>query len=149
MDIKKMDEKIAENVREIAELELGKQKRREADKEAIESDKRRAEVKLQTQLDHDDYLKEKQRQQDLKNEAKTPEAKTRESYRHAREIRDRRISKGVTKDERAYMDMDSKTRRDCDNAIAQGDAKNVRDFLKKKQQEQEASERRRRKLKGL
>lgn len=146
--IKQLKIKAEENKR-IADLEIESLEQAEADKERELMDKRRAEVKLQAQLDYEAYKMEEQRKQELKNEANTPEARTRESFKFARMIRDREISRGLTKEQRAYIHMSEKDRRNCDNMIAQGEVKDVHGFLKKKRLKEEASERRRRKLKGL
>jgi len=121
----------------------------QSDEEVRLQNERREKLKLQDDIDHYYYKLRKQEEQDLKNEADTPEAKTRECFRHAKEIRDRDISRGLTKEQRDYKYMDWKMRRDCDNAIAQGEAKDIRDFLKKQRLKEEQRERRRRKLKGI
>ena len=45
--------------------------------------------------------------------------------------------------------MDVKERRRCDNAIKQGDAKDIIDFQRQQRLQRETSERNRRRLKGL
>lgn len=139
----------AKEQQEKWDLEIERLKQAKADKEVELLNKRKAEIKLQKQVDHDNYILNRDRQQQIKNEANTPENRTREAFKEAKEKIDRDISRGITRDERAYKNMTAKERRECDNAIAQGDAKDIRAFLKKNRLEKEASEQRRRKLKGL
>jgi len=139
----------AEERRKRADEEIERLEQALADEEVEELNKKRKALKLQANIEHENYLKKKAEEQQIKNEADTPEAKTREIFRHAKEIRDKDISRGLTWEERKYKYMDAKTRRDCDNMIAQGEAKDIRDFLKKKRLKKEASEQRRRRLKGL
>ena len=135
--------------RERADLKIERLEQAQLDEEARLQNERREKIKLQTEIDHNYYRIKEQEKQDLKSEADTPKARTRESFRHAKEIRDRDIARGLTKEQRDYKYMDWKMRRDCDNAIAQGEAKDIRDFLRKKRQKQEASERNRRRLKRI
>lgn len=139
----------AERDKRTADLEIKELEQAEADKEAELMDERRAEAKLQAQLDHDVHKWDEQRKQELRNEANTPEARMRKADRYATMIKDREISRGLTRDQRTYKHMNEKERRDCDNAIAQGEVRDIHGFLKKKRQKEEASDRRRRKLKGL
>ncbi|MBA7559773.1 hypothetical protein ES708_01388 [subsurface metagenome] len=120
---------------EIARLEVAKElngfdKRNHRDIPVLKYGKKTRKKKKAQRL-YELGLKKRQRQQDLKNIADTPEARTRESFRHTKEIRDRDISRGLTKEQRDYKYMDWKMRRDCDNAIAQGECKDIRDFLKR------------------
>lgn len=149
MSFEKIDEKIAENVRKIAELELKKQKLREAGKERELLYKKQAEAKRQADIDHEAYLKEQQRLRDQKEYEKSDIARMERAKQEGIEKVEQDIAMGLTESEVEYKYMDAKTRRECDNAIAQREAKDVRDFLKRKRLEQEASERRRRRLKGL
>lgn len=135
--------------RERADLKIERLEQAQLDEEARLQNEKREKVKLQTEIDHNYYKIKEQEKQDLKNEANTPEARTRESFRHAREIRDREISRGLTKDERAYKNMDAKDRIECSNMIASGEVKDVKAYLKWKRQQREASERNRRRLKGI
>lgn len=139
----------AENDKGKAELEIERLEQTERDKEAESLNKKRESVKLQAQLDHEAYLVKQQQLRNQKEYEKSNIGRTRESFRHAKEIKDRDISRGLTWEQREYKNMDSKTRRECDNAIAQGDAKDIRDFLRKERLKKEASEQRRRRLKGL
>ncbi|MBA7585784.1 hypothetical protein ES708_27773 [subsurface metagenome] len=139
----------AEADKRIADAEIKRLEQAEADKEVELMDERRAEVKLQAQLDHEAYRLEKWREQYLKNEANTPEAQMRKADQYATMITNREISRGLTKEQRAYKHMSEKDRRDCDNMIAQGEVRDIHGFLKKKRLKEEASDRRRRKLKGL
>lgn len=139
----------AKEQQEKWDLEIERLKQAKADKEVELLNKKREGIKIQAQLDHDNYILNRDRQQQIKNEANTPESKTRKAFREGKEKIDRDISHGLTRDQRAYKNMTAKERRECDNAIAQGDAKDIRAFLKENRLKKEASEQRRRKLKGL
>lgn len=139
----------AEADKRIADAEIIELEQAEADKEVELMNERRAEAELQAQIEHDVYKWDKQWKQELKNEANTPEARMRRADQYATMIKDREISRGLTREQRAYKHMNEKERRDCDNMIAQGEVRDIHGFLKKKRQKEEASDRRRRKLKGL
>ena len=121
----------AEERKRVTDLEIARLEQAQKDKEVELLNMKREDEKKKAQRLYELGLKKRQRQQDLKNIADTPEARTRESFRHTKEIRDRDISRGLTKEQRDYKYMDWKMRRDCDNAIAQGECKDIRDFLKR------------------
>jgi len=139
----------AEEKQKRTELKIEKLEQALADKEIELSNKKIADRKFQAQKLHELDLKKRQEQQDQMEYAKTPKAKTREAYRQGKEIKDRDISRGLTKEERAKKYMDSKTSRECDNAIAQGEVKDVTAFLKRQRLRQEERDRNWRRSKGL
>ncbi|MBA7539965.1 hypothetical protein ES705_32254 [subsurface metagenome] len=147
--MERIKKKIAKNVQERADLEAEGLKQTEADKEVELLNERRAEVKLQAQLDYEAHKLEKQKEQELKNEANTPEARMRKADRYATMITDREIYDGLTKEQRAYKHLNSKERIECNNMIANGEVKDIHGYLKKRRQKQEASNKRRKYLKGL
>ena len=110
MDIEKIKEKVARNVQERANLELEMIKNRRAEKQAIESDKRRAGAKLQAQVDHDNYLKEQQILTNQKEYEKSDMGRVERARREARENINRDFAQGLTEEEIRVKYMDSKER---------------------------------------
>ncbi len=149
MNLNQIEEKITKNIEKKAELELEKLKREKADKEVELLNKERDRQEKEAQRLYELDLRKRQRQRDEIEYSKTPESRTRRASKEAEEIRDRDINRGLTKEERDYKNMDSKTRLECRNAIAQGDVKNITGFIKKKRLEQERSDRNKKRLKGL
>jgi len=149
MSLKEIEERLVKNIKERAELELEKQKRERSDREVIELNKRRAEVKLQAQLDHEAYLKNQQLEIDIREYKKSDIGGMDRAKREGIEKVEQDIAMGLTESEIEYKYLNSKERRECDNAIAEGEVRDIRGYLKRKRLREEASERRRRKLKGL
>lgn len=147
MDNKKIDEKITENVRKIAELELEKQKRRKAEKERVLLNKKRAEAKLQADIDHKAYLENQQLERDIKAYEKSDEGRTERARWEGIDKIERDIAMGLTESEIEYKYMNSTEKRECDNAITEGEVRDIRGFLKRKKEKEKASEQRKRRLK--
>jgi hypothetical protein len=110
MDIEKIKEKIAKNVQERANLELEMIKHRKAEKEVIESNKRRESVKRQTQIDHEAYLLEEQRERDQIEFGKSDWGRTERARREARVNIQRDREAGLTNEEIRVKYLDSKAR---------------------------------------
>ena len=142
-------EKQARKVKEWGELELERLKREKHEKERLEAIKRSEDAKLQAQINYNKYTKEQQRKRDQEEFEKSPEGRRQRSFRDAQINKDRDIKMGLNEEQRAYKYMDAQTRIECNNAIAQGEVRDIMGFTKKKRLEQEASERNRRRLKGL
>jgi hypothetical protein len=110
MDLREIEKKLVENIKERAELELAKLRLREAEKERELLDKRRKSVKLQTQVDHQNYLLEQQRLHDQKEYEKSDMGRTERAKREASENIQRDFAQGLTDEEIRVKYMDSKER---------------------------------------
>lgn len=110
MDLKEIERKLAENVKERAELFLKKQKYEKAEKERRLLNKKRESVKLQTQIDHQNYLLEQQRLQDQKEHARSDWGRTLQAEQQARENVQRDREAGLTEEQIRVKYLDSKAR---------------------------------------
>ncbi len=131
------------------ERELEIQKYEDAEKEGRVQNEKREREKYKTQRDSEIYKREKQRKQDLKNEAKTPRGRMRKAQQEAFEIRKREEDMGLTEEEREFNHLDKKTQVDYRNARSQGEVRDIRGFLKQKRIKEENSRINRKRLKGF
>jgi len=94
--LRDLKEKLTKNLKEQVDIEVDIQKVERAEAERQDVIRRKLEAKRKAQLDHEAYLYERDRQQQLKNEANTPEAKMREAEEQARLNRKRDAKMGLT-----------------------------------------------------
>lgn len=139
----------AEKDKRIADSKIERLKQEIADKEVELMNERRAEVKLQAQTDHEAYLENQQLEIDIKAYEKSDEGRTERVRREGIEKVEQDIAMGLTESEIEYKYLNFKERRECDNAIAEGEVRDIRGFLKRKRLREKASEQNKRRLKGL
>lgn len=91
-------------------LEIARLKQARADKEVEVLNKRKAEIKLQKQVDHEAYLRGEQQKRDQIEYEKSDAGRTERARRDAYENRQRDKAMGLTTEERRVKYLDSKAR---------------------------------------
>lgn len=107
--IKFMKEK-AKNVKERMESEIERLEQKESDREVELLNREREKVRRQTQIDHDNYLREQRQLQKQKAYEKSDRGRTERARREARMNIQRDREAGLTNEEIRVKYLDSKAR---------------------------------------